>query len=129
LTGWPRNRFGHRLSPFNTVEPDADTLFTDGVVRPVYKDERGPVVIGAVGHRVRCVWYIPRDTVYLGDVGQVKVRARPSTRLRAVRRLPGQQHDDYRHGGNRDYRDDAPDQQQREQPHRRFSPQLTSPSH
>jgi hypothetical protein len=47
------------------VEVVAYTLFTDGVMRPVYEDERGQYVIDDDECKVRGVWYIPHEECIL----------------------------------------------------------------
>ena len=53
------------------MEAVAYVRFTDGVMRPVYEDERGQFVVDADECRIRGLWYLPRDeydppTVVLG---------------------------------------------------------------
>lgn len=50
------------------AEPVAYTLFSDGVMRPVFGDARGQFVVDDDGCKVRGVWFIPPEVCELSIV-------------------------------------------------------------
>jgi hypothetical protein len=42
--------------------------FTDGVVRPVYEDNKGQYVLDADGEMVRGVWLLPPDDAMIVEL-------------------------------------------------------------